>query len=290
MKIKLIHFLLSFIIGLVFFSCNKDDTSIPVASTQAKFTWNQEIVDVGGEMKFMVSFINQSIKAKSYSWDFGNGETSYEENPVIYFDEGEFTVSLTVTSENDLYYNKLTESKTLRLIFKNVHFEENFDNSEYESNFPPQGWILTDVDGDGNGWYWDFYEDDGYLLSRSWSSQTGPLTPDNWIITPEIDLTEVESGKNIFLNFSVCPTANTPQYKTEQYSVLLSTGGSDIQDFTVVLWNETLQTTMTNWEYLLREIDISSYAGQTVRLAFRHHDSTDMDRISINDIEVYSKP
>jgi hypothetical protein len=264
--------------------------NIPDASTQAKFTWTQEIVEVDGEMKFKISFINQSIEALAYSWDFGNGETSSLENPVVFYDEGDFTVSLTVTSALDLYYNKLKETKNLRLILKTVHFEENFDNPEYENNFPPSGWILTDADGDGFGWYWDIFEDDGYLLSRSWSSQTGPLTPDNWIITPEIDLSEVEAGKEIYLNFTVCPTANTPQYRTEQYSILVSTGGTAISDFTDIIWNETLLTTMENWEYLLREIDLSLYAGQTIRIAFRHHDSTDKDRISVNDVEVYSKP
>lgn len=290
MKINTIHFLFPAMTVLMLAACNKKDMNIPDASTQAKFTWTQEIVEIDGDMKFKISFINQSIEALTYGWDFGNGEISSLENPVVFYDEGEFTVTLTVTSALNLYYNKLTQTENLRLILKTVHFEEDFDNPEYETNFPPAGWILTDADGDGNNWYWDVFEDDGYLLSRSWSSQTGPLTPDNWIITPEIDLTEVEAGKEIDLNFTVCPTASTPQYRTEQYSVLVSTAGSEISDFTDIIWNETLLTTMENWEYLLREIDISVYAGQTIRIAFRHHDSTDKDRISINDVEVYSKP
>ena len=30
-----------------------------------------------------VTFTNKSLNAKGYSWDFGNGKTSTEENPVV---------------------------------------------------------------------------------------------------------------------------------------------------------------------------------------------------------------
>jgi hypothetical protein len=284
MKSKVLITGIAFALIFINQSCNKDDFNVPDASTQAKFTWTQEIVAVGTETKFKLSFFNQSIEALSYSWDFGNGETSTDENPVVYFDEGEYTVTLTVTSAKDLHYNKLTESANLRLILKNVHFIEDFDEESSLDRFN-----LIDADGDGQNWYWDSFEEDGYLLSRSWSSQLGPLTPDNWIITPEIDLSEVLQGKEIILNFSVCPTANTPIYRTEHYSVLVSTTGTAIADFTDVIWDETLTQTMVNWVYELREIDISTFAGQKIRIAFRHHDSTDKDRISLNDFEVYSK-
>lgn len=284
MKNRMYITVASFFLILLIHSCNKDDFNVPDASTQAKFTWIQEIVTVGTETKFKLSFINQSVEALTYSWDFGNGETSTEENPVVFFDEGEYIVTLTVTSAKELYYNKLTETTNLRLILKNVHFEEDFDDETSLDSF-----ILIDADGDGQNWYWDSFEEDGYLLSRSWSSQLGPLTPDNWIITPEIDLSEVDSGKEIYLNYTVCPSANTPIYRTERYSVLVSITGTDITDFTDVIWDETLTQTMENWVYVLREIDISTYAGLKIRIAFRHHDSTDKDRISLNDFEVYSK-
>jgi PKD repeat protein len=45
------------------------------------------------------SFENQSIDAESYLWDFGNGQTSTSNNPVIvYNDPGSYTVSLTATN------------------------------------------------------------------------------------------------------------------------------------------------------------------------------------------------
>ncbi|MCR9173016.1 MAG: PKD domain-containing protein [bacterium] len=64
-----------------------------VAHTQADFGFT---VGANGE----VSFDNLSTKAQSYSWDFGDGQTSSDENPVItYNSNGTYTVTLTATSE-----------------------------------------------------------------------------------------------------------------------------------------------------------------------------------------------
>ncbi len=46
-----------------------------------------------------VQFTDQSQHAVSWFWDFGNGATSYQQNPLVYFDEpGKFFVDLTVTN------------------------------------------------------------------------------------------------------------------------------------------------------------------------------------------------
>ena len=48
-----------------------------------------------------VSFSNSSNNADSYDWDFGDGGSSAEENPVhVYASEGTYDVTLTVSNEN----------------------------------------------------------------------------------------------------------------------------------------------------------------------------------------------
>ena len=51
-------------------------------------------------------------------------------------------------------------------------------------------WTIVDSDGDGNNWsVIDFDDNEGSVLnSASFINQVGILTPDNWIITPAINL------------------------------------------------------------------------------------------------------
>ncbi len=76
-------------------ACSKDDE--PVEDPIATFQY-----EISEENFLEVSFMNFSQHAISYSWNFGDGNTSTEENPVHVYDEaGEYEVVLTATnSEN----------------------------------------------------------------------------------------------------------------------------------------------------------------------------------------------
>jgi len=55
----------------------------------------------GEKVEFTVSQVSGGFAPYSYLWDFGDGETSTDMNPVHSFkDEGYFTVSLTITDDN----------------------------------------------------------------------------------------------------------------------------------------------------------------------------------------------
>jgi hypothetical protein len=89
------------------------------------------------------------------------------------------------------------------------------------------------------------------------------------------------------LSWDVCPTANTAVYRVEYYSVWISTTGNDVEDFTIMLFDETLSVDHTNWVYENRQVNINDYAGMTVHVAFRHHNSTDLDRIVIDNVKLF---
>jgi PKD repeat protein len=99
------------ILSLVIFnSCKKDDddddttTTSPVASFQFA-------VDADNFLK--VTFTNFSQNATSYSWDFGDGESSTEQNPVhIYAAADSYTVVLTAKNAAN---TSATFSKTIEL-------------------------------------------------------------------------------------------------------------------------------------------------------------------------------
>lgn len=49
-------------------------------------------------MSLTLKFVNRSQNATSYAWDFGDGETSTEQNPEhTYAEAGAYVVTLTVT-------------------------------------------------------------------------------------------------------------------------------------------------------------------------------------------------
>ena len=143
----------------------------------------------------------------------------------------------------------------------------------------------VDADGDQRKWLLGnaAYPDQGHDGSRgaaassSYINGVGAINPDNWIMTPPIALSDTTPSK---LSWWVS-AHNTYDY-AEHYSVLLSTTGNDPADFDHLLFSETL----TDAVYHQRFASLEAFRGDTVYLAFRHHDCTNQYWISIDDIEV----
>ena len=95
-----------------------------------------------------------------------------------------------------------------------------------------------------------------------------------------------EPQEGTFLAWNIGSSATTASFRDEYYSVWISTSGTDAEDFTMV-FDETLPTDVPNWVYQPREIDISEYAGEEIHVAFRHHESTDKDRVVLFDVKIY---
>lgn len=83
-----------------FLGCNDEigDGSISTTSDELIAGFTQTIDRTNGT----VDFINISINAKSYVWDFGDGSTSIEVNPSKPFENGEYLVRLTATSADGM--------------------------------------------------------------------------------------------------------------------------------------------------------------------------------------------
>ena len=145
-------------------------------------------------------------------------------------------------------------------------------------------WHLLDNDGDGYGWVYYGGTDSLYghnsnycLGSASWYNVA--LTPDNWLFMPAMQL---PAGQQIHLKWWI--KGMDPSFAAENYSVMISTTGgttaADISNYT------TLLTGTTTGSWAQKDINLSSYAGQTVYIAFRHHNVTDMFYLVIDDVEV----
>ena len=153
-------------------------------------------------------------------------------------------------------------------------------------------WTLIDADMDGENW--DIYQVTDQLgnpitpmslISRSW--QGAPLTPDNWAISPAIDLSS--AAGTITLQYITQVPAF--EWDEEHYSVYVATSNStaDLLASETQL-SETLGDAGNTGQPVDKVLDISAFAGEPeVYIAFRHHNVTDMDYISIDDVKVVAE-
>ena len=152
-------------------------------------------------------------------------------------------------------------------------FLEGAESFESPEGILPACWQAIDADGDGFGWT-IVTNDDGDLgldganaiVSYSYISGAGALTPDNYLITPQVTL-----GENESLYYAV--RSLNHNYSEEQYSIWVSTTGSAVADFTDEVFADTLEY-VTEWQ--ARTVDLSAYNNQTIYLAFRHHGTSDL--------------
>ncbi len=104
MKRNLSYLILVLFVLTLVTGCKKKDMGTPPASTVANFSF---VVSNQGYSPCEVTFTNLSLNAPGYTWDFGNGQTSTEVNPVTIFETpGLYNVKLTCTPVNYVYYNQ----------------------------------------------------------------------------------------------------------------------------------------------------------------------------------------
>lgn len=128
-----LQFVTNVILIVFLLSCSKDDSTSPTPSTQARFVIEMEN---NGIAPAKVNFINQSVNALNYLWEFGTGEilltTGKDTISYIYEDAGTYTVTLSVESPNpELYYNVLKYKKTIvisDLPVKRLYFTDREEN------------------------------------------------------------------------------------------------------------------------------------------------------------------
>ncbi|MEM6814931.1 MAG: PKD domain-containing protein [Bacteroidota bacterium] len=82
-------------------SCNDDDPALANIEPTAAFTVDNPTPSVGVPLSFTDQSSDTDGTVASWSWNFGNGETSSDQNPsTTYKEAGDYTVSLTVTDDD----------------------------------------------------------------------------------------------------------------------------------------------------------------------------------------------
>lgn len=153
--------------------------------------------------------------------------------------------------------------------------EEGFENGL------PSGWTTLDADGDGYTWT-DEYGFDGHtgisITSASYINGLGALTPDNWLVTPAVNLVS-----NATLTFWVC--GQDASWSAEHYGVFISTtSATDPSAFTQLMEETIGSKDQSPWTQ--KSVNLSAYTGHNVYIAFRHFNCTDMYMINLDDVEI----
>lgn len=216
---------------------------------------------------FSTTFNSSVVLAQNQTHDF-----SFTFNPTA---NGVYNATFTIVTNGG--------TKTVTLKGYANYIAEGFEGA----TFPPDGWVALDQDADTYNWYQ--YTATGAALngafcagSASWISTTRDsyrdgyrpaLTPDNWLITPRLAIANGD-----VINWWIA--AQDPAWPAEYYSVMISTTNSAPASFTTTLFSETL--TNGDWQY--RTLDLSAYAGQSVFIAFRHHNCTDQFVLKLDDV------
>lgn len=211
-------------------------------------------------------------------------ETPLASNVLSYTDtdvaDGQYTYKVTA-----LYSEGESVPATVNTTVNNSYTIASFPWSEgFEGSFLPMGWKNSDADGDGYKWFEYSAANSAHTGSKSaasasWLSSVGALSPDNWLITPRILLPN--NGSNQTTQLSYWIAAQDASWPQEHYSVLVSTTNNNITSFTPLM-SETLQS--NTWSE--RTMNLNAYAGQSIYLAFRHHDVYDMFYLKLDDVMI----
>ncbi|MCB0749461.1 MAG: choice-of-anchor J domain-containing protein, partial [Ignavibacteriae bacterium] len=139
---------------------------------------------------------------------------------------------------------------------------ESFEDTE---NFPPLDWINWIDPSQLYSWEqgYNSYDGDYAAFFNGGSYSDGEA----WLITPQIDLS---TASNAILTYYDDFDDSYGETDQDDFSVLISTNYSGSDDPNLATWT-TIHSGLTeynNWN--LQEVDLSSYLGQSVYIAFRY--------------------
>ncbi len=174
-------------------------------------------------------------------------------------------------------------------------FSQNFNNSVL-----PEGWTTIDADGDGYNWvltnqmaaYGYSASNDGHygtvgMTSGSYHGSVGPLTPDNYLVTPKVNLVQGST-------FSFWACAQDADYPAEHFGVYVSDNGTSgwtmVQEWTMTAkgasgnkGNGRDGNTRDIGNWYQYTVDLSAYAGEKY-IAIRHFNCSDEFFLEVDDI------
>lgn len=197
----------------------------------------------------------------------------------------EYAPVTNLTGEYDL------TSKTVKLEWTAPAAMRSLLDEGFESG-TPLSWKLIDADGDGQNWSvktFSGHSGSRCVSSASYTSSTGALTPDNYLITPALSL---PNGATL----TCWVTAQDALYASEHWGIFASSTGTATSDFRELM-SETLQAKTGRTDELREAATRGRAQGNwyqktvaipagTKYVAFRHYNCTDQFWINLDDVKI----
>ena len=113
---------------------------------EARFGASRQTICVGDTVQF---FDDSYHGVTGWAWEFGDGNSANDQNPLHTFDEpGNYDVTLTVSNGgNEVSLTELGFIQVLDPDGMSLPFTENFEAEDLDDN-----WFMVDVSNDGDGW------------------------------------------------------------------------------------------------------------------------------------------
>ena len=211
----------------------------------------------------------------SFNYEEGHGPSDTEKLDIIGVD---LNNDITITAPEDFEIS-LTEDGTygqsLTIPRETSKRSRNVTTWDFEGSL--EGWTAVDVDNDSYTWGLASEVLSGFaphagsdvLTSASYVNGVGALHPDNWLISPQVEL----GG-----SFSMWACPQQAAYPAEHFAIEVSITDTDPSNF-ILLGEWTLSS--GNWKQY--SVDLSAFAGQMGYIAVRHYDCTDQFYINVDD-------
>ena len=229
----------------------------------------------------------------SYTGASAWGEKTFDITAGTHTFMWQYTKDGSVNSNDDCFYvDYITFYKQPEPAIPGMTYD--FENSTM------QGWTSVDADGDGYGWMVGSEKlgstGNGHngsldlVLSQSYDNNFGVLYPDNYLVSPQVELGGI-------VRFYAC--AQDASYAAEHFGVAVSTTNTQPSSFTMVQeWTMSAKSmgegkpvekntrsgrAQGNWyEYT---VDLSAYSGMGY-VAIRHFNCSDMFYLDVDDITI----
>lgn len=163
-----------------------------------------------------------------------------------------------------------------------VLINENFDAGM------PTGWATADADGDGFNWKCSsdlgiagFGGSGACMMSQSYSNDLqSPLTPDNYLITPEFDI-----NGNYQVSWQAC--GQDASFAHEYYEVYVVTINGEQFTTEAKIYSGYADEGKDQGTWYACSANIpESFNGKKIAIAFRHCNTTDEFILNIDNIKV----